>query len=944
MRSTPPVRAIGAFRLAPIALACLATSAGAQTPAQAPGISTQLDTVVVTGIRRGIEAAISVKKNNDLVVEAISAEDIGKLPDASIAESISRLPGVTAQRTGGRAQEISIRGLSGDFATTLMNGREQVSTSDNRSAQFDQYPAELLSAVTIYKTPDASLVGQGLAGTIDLQTVRPLNFSKRAVALNARAERQNAGMPGEGKGSRLSASYIDQFWDRKLGVALGVARLSVDSTVSVRNGYLDDVTVNCGAGADLSKASVCLAPGQTAANGTVVKAPAQLKFFMNQREEQRDGFMGVVEFKPTKDISTLVDLYYSKFNYSNVRTGIEWALRDTWSGGTQRSLENAVIVDGRIDSGTWVGSNGVVANNVDDNKTKLKAAGWTTNWTLSDTLRSKLDVSYSHADRLERPYETWSGLANRGGDRIAFTNAAGGADLARYTPSLSYTDTSIIKLMDAAGWGIDGYLKELKVEDETKAAKLTFDQSLDYGIIRSLQYGGHVAKRSKSRAVPEWQLQLIGKPAGAAGSAADANGNYFNVPVPASANPRGMTMGDLGFDILAYDSKSIANLYNYVGNNYYDIFQKAWQVDETLKTAFVKADLETEFFGKPLTGNVGLQMVRADQRSFGNDLIRVDANGNNIDGNPQVITYNDGKTTTDFLPSLNLKWELGGDQIVRLGVARVMSRPRMDQMTATGYYGVGPDTTPGSPTNGQNVWSGSGGNPRLNPVRANAFDLSYEKYFGNKGYVSAAYFYKDLRSFIINAVNENFDFTGKTNPRPAVVPISNIGHFTQPQNLKGGSLQGVELAASIPLNLLWKPLDGFGLVFNYGYTDSKIKPFGDGDTRPLPGLSRDTANITLYYEANGFSARIAQRYRSSFLGEITGFATNREFRYIGAETITDLQVGYEFQSGWLKGLSTVLQVNNLNETAYRELDSVTKTVTAKTEYGRNILLGLNYKF
>ena len=141
----------------------------------------QLQSVEVVGIRRGIEDAIDTKQSATSIVESVSAEDIGKLPDSSIAESIARLPGLTAQRDRGRATQINIRGLSGDFAGTTLNGREQTTTGENRGVEFDQFPSELLSGVLVYKTPDASLVGQGLSGTIDLQTVRPLKFSDRVV-------------------------------------------------------------------------------------------------------------------------------------------------------------------------------------------------------------------------------------------------------------------------------------------------------------------------------------------------------------------------------------------------------------------------------------------------------------------------------------------------------------------------------------------------------------------------------------------------------------------------------------------------------------------------------------------------------------------------------------------------------------------------------------------
>ncbi len=133
-----------------------------------------IEEIVTTGFRSSLRDAMLMKQNSESIVEAITAEDIGKLPDASIAESLARLPGLTAQRLNGRGQQISIRGLGPDFTTALLNGREQVTTGDNRGVEFDQYPSELLSGVTVYKTPDASLIGAGLAGTADLQTIRPL--------------------------------------------------------------------------------------------------------------------------------------------------------------------------------------------------------------------------------------------------------------------------------------------------------------------------------------------------------------------------------------------------------------------------------------------------------------------------------------------------------------------------------------------------------------------------------------------------------------------------------------------------------------------------------------------------------------------------------------------------------------------------------------------------
>ena len=148
-----------------------------------------MEEVVVYGkYRSSLMSAMETKRDNTSIVEAISAEDLGKLPDVSIADSLARIPGVTVQRLNGRGQVVNIRGLSPDFAGALMNGREQVSVGDNRGVEFDQYPSELLNQVIVYKTPDAKLIGQGLSGTIDLRTVRPLEYGERGLTVDARYE------------------------------------------------------------------------------------------------------------------------------------------------------------------------------------------------------------------------------------------------------------------------------------------------------------------------------------------------------------------------------------------------------------------------------------------------------------------------------------------------------------------------------------------------------------------------------------------------------------------------------------------------------------------------------------------------------------------------------------------------------------------------------------
>ena len=142
--------------------------------------------IVITGFRASLRSSTAKKRSAETVVESVNAEDIGKLPDNSIAESIARLPGLASQRANGRAQILSIRGLGPDFSTTTLNGRQQTTTNDSRAVEFDQYPSEVLAGVDIYKTAEADHTAGGLVGTIDMRTIRPLDYGKRVIAVGVR--------------------------------------------------------------------------------------------------------------------------------------------------------------------------------------------------------------------------------------------------------------------------------------------------------------------------------------------------------------------------------------------------------------------------------------------------------------------------------------------------------------------------------------------------------------------------------------------------------------------------------------------------------------------------------------------------------------------------------------------------------------------------------------
>ena len=914
------------FKLAPVAAGCamLLAASGAAMAQQ----TTDLSTVTVTGIRKGIEEAISVKKNSDSIVEAISAEDIGKLPDTSIAESLARLPGLAGQRTQGRAQQISVRGTAPDFTGTLLNGREQVSTGDSRSVEFDQYPSELMRGLVVYKTPDAGLVGQGLAATVDLQSVRPLDFSKRTLQANYRSQRSgiSTGM-AEGTGGRFNFSYIDQFADRTIGVALGFARLKETGPQNTR---FDS-----------------WGTGTTTYAGATVAVPYNgFGWWSDQTTQTRDGAMVTVEFKPNKNFSSTLDLFRSNFDQLKTSKAFQAPMNDTgwyWFKGVECQfcydtggvLSNAVISptltgkDGKplATSGVFNNVRGVVRNDIESTQDQISSYGWNSKLKMGEWT-GNMDLSTAKAVRRQAIMETTAGttqsaLGTAQLDTVAFN---GGQS---FTPGLDYTKRSLIKLTDVQGWGggMDspqaGYSKLPYVNDELNAYRLSGKRNLPEGwFLSAVDVGVNLSDRSKTREYIEGRLVIHG--AGPLG--------FAEMPGTSSMTIQGISFAT--FDPLG----TIGSIYDVVPKLDYGIFNKDWTVKEKVTTLYSKGDIDSKLFGLPVRGNVGVQFLKTDQSST---AYNVDRSGCTSDQVCPVTTGTVATSYNDVLPSANLVVDIGGDQTVRLGLARQMARPTLNDMRASFSFAY---------DNVKHLLVGEGGNPNVTPFRANSLDISYEKYFGTKAYFSVAGFYKDLKSYIVNVIDPTFNFTQYlTSATPAA---SAIGEFKRPYNGTGGSIKGIELSASLPFNLLSKSLDGFGVSGSISNTFSSVLLPTTGvandniasSTIPLPGLSKSVNNLAVYYEQHGISARVAQRRRSDFIGDVTSFTGDRQLTWVAAEAITDLQLGYEFQSGPAKGLSLVFQANNLTNAPYLRYKDTPDNVVEKTTYGKTFLLGLNYKY
>ena len=894
-----------AFKLSPVAAACaamvfVAASASAQQTTQPTDNSVQPTNVVtVTGFRKGIEDAISVKKESTNLVEAISAEDIGKLPDQSIAESIARLPGVTAQRVGGRAQTISIRGLSPDFATTTLNGREQASTGDDRAAEFDQYPAELLGAVVIYKTPDAGLIDQGLSGTIDMQTYDPLAFPGRTLSFNLRGEKNSLGSVANESdtGNRFSMNYIDQFANRTVGFQFGFAHLQ-----SPHNDHETGLYEPWG---------ISQLPG-TPANTSEMNG---IKSLATSGHTKRDSVVSTLEWKPNKDFTSKLDLFYTKF--SEVTTFNQWEENLSWGGPGNPSpvFTSTNVSDGVLNGGTVSGVYPLVRGEYNDREDNIKSLGWGNTFKFNGW---KLlgDLNYSKAVRDENYHEMNTQLITPTGGAVLDTSnvnwATGG--FPTMNGQLNYSDPSKLYLNNTIygeGWGhaphTDDTVKDMKLVATIDAPAMVSDWMANISI------GANYSEHTKNHSNLQGPQTLL------APQGSIIAPSMLYAPTDLGFSGTGMIPS---FNVPAIMATYFAP-FNPDPTQSYNVGQ-SWGVSENITTGYVRADLDHQLSSSVmLRGNVGLQIQHTDQTSTGI-----------VGYNGSVSPISVGKTYNDVLPQLNLAFELPNDEIVRFAVAKQIMRPRLEDLNAGFNFNV--DT-------GTRLPSGSGGNPMLNPWRANAVDIDFEKYFGKKAYVSAAAYYKQLTSYIYSESN-TYDFSRWT---PGTVASTNYGQYTSQYNGQGGTVKGLEFAGSLPFDMLSPTLRGFGLQANASFNDSAITVFSSsfdvGNPIPLPGMSKRDASLTAYYEYGGFSARLSERYRSEFVGEIANFAQNRNLRFIAPETIVDAQIDYTFSEGRFKDLGLYLQLGNLTDAAYKTYQGTPNQPLEYAKYGRTMLFGLSYK-
>ncbi|MDP4486790.1 TonB-dependent receptor [Pseudoalteromonas piscicida] len=917
-----------------------------------------VEVIEVRGISRSIIASIDKKRFSDTIAEVVDAGDLASLPDVSIADSLSRLPGITAVRASGQSSQLNIRGMNGDFIQTTLNGREQASTSGytagSRWISFDQYPSELINQAAVYKSPKASLIEGGVAATVELKTANPLDAEKEhnfnsSVRYSYNDAASDVG--ADSTGERISFSYRGKFLNETLGFAIGGAYLNQPNNAI-------DISAH--------------APTRSQdfdGDGTEERSVNGFQYRSAKGSDERLGLLSTLVYQPTDAFKVQFDYFHSKFESEDKKSGlnIEGFSKDINSLYT---VDNAVVKDGFLVAGdvTITDPNGPwVEMRSEDQSTDSTTDSFGLNLQYTtDSWELKFDWAHSEGEKTRRDmiasmhaYEygtstledgtlvnTWQELRNQ-----TFSFEQREKDSPLLTLGNGYTDLSNMRLGD---WEQFPH----KYTDELDSVKVDFKYFIENSFISSIEVGARWSDRefTDQRSTFRWGAREgqngYQLPDGTIVTNKGCEFNDQNHPcIPHDLTGYVSVRDTRGFQYLELDLEGIANEVFGPGN--YEA-QQTWghnwtliesgAVREEVLAGYIMANIDTEIADIPVTGNFGVRVVRTDTKSIGIQQIQGDEVGDSIidDNGVERTDYrhvNYGPEYTDTLPSLNLNFRVSDTDQIRFAAAEVIGRPPVYQLR--GGAGSWADTANDGTSPRYNVWSK--GNPNLDPFRATQIDLSYERYFEDGGAFVAAIFWKDIESLIESITYQE----GEVDWADIGLEVPDgfvAGQYQTTQNNdQGGYIRGIELAYTTMFDNLPGVFSGLGFNANYSYTESETTVDGGGNfpdqQLPLPGLSKNVWSATVFWNIDSFTTHLNIRYRDEYVYEGAS-PGGSSLAWADEYTVVDWQASYNFENG----LEAVLQVNNLTDEPNTTNYGTALATGEYKEFGRQYYLGFNYSF
>jgi iron complex outermembrane recepter protein len=908
------LKAVLAGSASMLALVVAAGPAMAQSqPAQSGGI----ETVVVTGIRASNQRAIDIKHQSVTIVDAVSAEDIGKLPDKNVADALQRVPGVTtfssSSGEGGfdENNRIAIRGTNPSLTQTMVDGHT-VATGDwfildqfqtvGRSVAFDLFPAEIVDSVKVYKSQQADMVEGGTAGSVDIITRKPLDFPA-LVTTEASAQGVYADLPGKidpqvnalfawhndtnNFGLMVQGFYEERHLRRDGQEFLGYNQL--DCTLKDPN----DIKQGCASGGATNIINEDPAKLYHALYPTLIGSA------LFEQHRKRAGGDFNMQWRPSNSFDVDISGFYSHLNADNTNNNfMAWVQNEVGSDNapTSFTVKNGTLVSAvfpKINAATGNVVDGVVEDSI--YRPGAAASTWYLNadalWLPAQNWNVHFKVGYTEGEGLTPSQPTWESDGQTG---VGFNFANSGP------AAVAFPD---INTADAAQMNNDwAWSDKFTAIDQEFYSQADATYDIGMGALDSIEVGGRYSQHIRN---------VVGFDEGTCAFACPAT--------PSSA----VWSGALYPNNFA---NTISGGNNILGNIWYPDWSKIqalvmpavtpysplafyWPGSFKTKETDTAAYAQANFKGSRWRGNLGFRFAQTEE-----DISSYVSDVNGTANNYGPYRLNEVKHTYDDpLPSANLTYDLTEDaqQQLQFAASRVISRPD--------YSALG-----GAVSLTDSILTGTGGNPDLKPIRAWTFSGAWNWYYGQASLLSVGVFYMDLTSYVNfgthDAVYLNATLTGQTGQ-----PVFSTYSITSPFNTSGTD-EGIELSWQQPL---W---DGFGVMTNYTLADGEQADHGG----PLLGDAKHTANATLYYEQGPFSTRLAYTWRSSVLVGLDR-STQEHQASIGN---LDASASYDLNDH----LAVTFDVLNLDDETLKYYANTPDQPRAFYANGRQFFLGVRAKY
>lgn len=909
-------------------------AAGAAQAQTAPSSDTAVQEVVVTGIRQSLQSAVQMKKNTMEVVDSIRAEDIGKLPDPNVAETLTRIPGVQGYRYGGEGASpvgvgsgLTIRGLSGQTASQV-DGRSYFTAGGSEFNIEGAIPG-MIAGLDVYKNPSAEHIEGGIGGLIDIRTRKPLDmpdFSGSAAISGRYNDMAKRWQPeyfallshrwnvGDGEMGLLLAANYQKSWNRSDNApGPGGANLRrvvrADSAEYVGNAAFNQAYAGRGDVAFLADVADPLALTAAQRAGLVNMAGVQINVNEEDIQRTRKGVSGAFQWKPRPGLEFYVDGNYNSYLYhqgyrflngsdSRYVQGLQTSAFNTSEGLTQRNRnggEDVSLAGQRFASGTFLGSS-FSSTGGDEHRlyeTYILAGG--AKWSPTDDLDLRADLSYVKADQeqdnrsvtmLPRAGVTWNTTRTVGLPQQVSISGPG--------------------LDNPANWVFQNYGNGIEniYDDLGYAAQFDGKLRMHDSFIEAVKFGARYY-RKKSRF---YNYSYTGKNLTTDGLALTAN--QSNGILASSAQDlvggshtnwfdgeAGYGGGYLTFVPDALLGDNVRNRFPLAGIPAEDsipevLLSRRKAVEQTYAGYGV---VDFALLNDRIRGNAGVRVVRTE----------VDAEARITDSSgatPVIVPNSKSNSYTDVLPTLNLTGYIQDDLLLRFGFGKGMTRPSVGD--------INPTVTVNS-TNG----TGNQGNPDLAPLRATSYDLSLEKYFNKSAYASAALFYKSVDGFALGV--ESCQTVPTAAPYTGATPNNcATGQYrvTQSVNADPGYAKGVEFAAQTFFDYDFVPgfLHNFGVQGSYTWVKTELPVLLAGAKVKVRQPFQSDRNWSLagLYENKLISARVVYTYRSDYV--LFGVSANPiDGRYLKGYGLLDASVNVNLR----KDLSLSITASNLTNKA-----------------------------